>query len=675
MTPMMESVTPGLTPTADRRALMRIDLWGACALIAAALMVVTFFAPLWHMTLLAPQYPNDLVLTAYGTTMEGDLQEINSLNHYAGVKAIEPENVFELKAFPFLLFGFVAVIVASAVVRRRWLRGAVVFGAWGFPIGLLLDLQYWLYNYGHDLIDGAPLNPGPFTPKVIGRTKVVNFHSECMVSWGFWLMVAAALLVTVGPLAVRFLRDSWSNTGSPRKATTVAAVVIAVLMAARPGATGTAHAATDGGDLNAMIAAASPGSTLKVPAGTYRGQVTIDKTIALEGVGWPVIDGERAGDVIRITAGGVTIRGFVIQGSAREVSDEPAGIRVLGDHAVIEGNRVRDVLYGISLHDSDGHVVRGNNVQSILEFAAERRGHALYLYYTNDNVLADNDISYAKDGVFINFSRNNLVENNRVTNLRYGIHFMYADENRMLNNVFRDNLTGGSIMYSKDLYFEGNEFSHNRSIASGYGLLFKDVDNIELNRNLIHHNRLGLTMEGAPLTPGTYLRIHDNLIGYNDVALFLSTTVGGEFSGNTFTGNLRQVDTKGGSLEHHNKWQIEGRGNYWDDYRGYDANGDGRGDIEYRYRSAFGELIQRDESLKAYSFTPAQSAVDLAAKWFPAYKYAPTVIDSAPLMRPTAKLPAGGSAGKPLTIAILAVLALIPIAGFRYASQGLRRQW
>jgi len=664
---MTDTRVPAVTMAAKGH--FRLDLWGALALIGAVLLVATYFTPLWHMTLIAPQYPNDLVLTAYGTTMKGDLLEINSLNHYAGVRAIEPDSVLELKAFPFLLFGFVAAIVAAALVRRRWLRAGVILVAWGFPLGLLLDLQYWLYTYGHDLNEEAPLYPGPFTPKVLGRTKVVNFHSECMVSTGFWLMVAAALLVTIGPAVLRFLRASWSNTGTTKTAAGAAAA-IALLLAARPGAVPAVHAS---GDLAAMIAAAEPGSTVTVPAGTYQGPVIIDKSITLEGTGWPVIDGGRKGDVVKIAAEGVTLRGFVIQGSAREVSDEPTGIRVNGDHAVIEGNRLRDVLYGITLQESDGHTVRFNDVQSVLEFPAERRGHALYLYYTNDNILSDNMISFAKDGVFINFSHHNEIERNLVTDLRYGIHFMYADDNRMIDNRFWNNLTGGSIMYSKDLYFEGNEFSHNRSIASGYGVLFKDVDNVELVNNQIHHNRLGLTMEGAPITPGAFVRLRDNLIGYNDIALFLSTTVGAEFSGNTFTGNLRQVDTKGGSLEHHNKWQVDGRGNYWDDYRGYDANGDGTGDIEYRYRSAFSELVQRDESLKAYSFTPAQTAVDLAARWFPAYKYAPTVVDRAPLMKPTVRLASPSESSSLVVVLALLALTAIPAAGLGYARIGFGR--
>ncbi len=666
--PLVTTVTAGHLKVAD-------PLWTVSALLAAGLLVTAYFLPLWQMTLLAPQYPNDLHLTAYGTRMVGDLQEINTLNHYAGVKQIVPGDVIELTLFPFLLFGLVGFVVLAAFSRRRILRLAATAAVWAFPLGFLLDLQYWLYNFGHDLNKEAPLYPGPFTPKVLGRTKVVNFHSECMVSYGFWLVVAAAIIMLLGPKTVRFLRDSWSNTGTERKTALVAAIVAIVSGFAFRPAPPLAHA-EGAGSLAALIAAAEPGSVVTVPGGHYNEQITIDKPLTLQGQDWPVIDGGRRGDVIRITADDVTLRGFVIQGSGREVSDEPTGIRLLGDRATIDGNRVQDVLYGITLHESDGHRVRGNTISSILEFSAERRGHALYLYYTFDNVFENNTISFAKDGIFVNFSARNLFQGNRVTHLRYGIHFMYADQSRMIANVFKDNLTGASIMYSSDLYFERNEFANSRSVASGYGILFKDVNGVEMVGNLIHHNQIGMTMEGSPLKPESFVRLRDNLIGFNGLALFLSTTVAAEFSGNSFVGNLRQIETKGGSLEHHNTWSIEGRGNYWDDYRGYDANGDGTGDIPYQYRAAYGELVNKDEALRAFSYTPAEMAIDLAARWFPVYLNPPTAVDNSPLMRPTIKLPSSGeNNSRVLALLVVGALVLVPLATFRFGASSLRRAW
>jgi nitrous oxidase accessory protein len=648
-------------------------LWVGCVALAIVLMVVSYFVPLWHMRLLAPQYPAGLELTAYGNRMEGDLQEINALNHYVGVKPIEPDSVFELKLFPSALWGTVAILIASALLmrpgRKRWLVAALL---WAFPIGLLIDLQFWLYNYGHDRDPTAPYRIPDFTTKVLGTTHVVNFTSETMVAAGFFTMVAAALLVTVGPQTVRFLRNTWQNTGTP----TAAAAVIGTLLLAGVAASGQpSEASAQQPSIASLIAAASPGDTVIVPPGTYREQLVIDKQVTLLGEGRPVIDGGGTGDVVVITADGVTIRGFVIEGSGTNVSDEPTAVRLRGNNAVVEDNIIRNVLYGVTLIESEGHTVKNNRISSIDEFSSERRGHGIYLYSTKDNRIEDNLITRTKDGIFLGFAEFNSIERNTVTDVRYGIHYMYADDNVFMDNSFTHSTAGGALMYSRRLRFERNEFGYNRSEASGYGLLFKDVDDVVMIDNRIHHNRLGITMEGAPHTPGSFVEITDNLIGFNQVAIELTSTTGAVFSGNTFVGNLGQVEGRGGDIQKANKWALAGRGNYWDDYRGYDADGDGIGDLEYRYEGAFDDLIQENQSIRAYRFSPAQTALDLGAKWFPVYEPKTRVVDPHPLMSPTMSLAGTGSSGPAVLYVALLALVAVPVAVFASAARGRRGGW
>jgi nitrous oxidase accessory protein len=209
---------------------------------------------------------------------------------------------------------------------------------------------------------------------------------------------------------------------------------------------------------------------------------------------------------------------------------------------------------------------------------------------------------------------------------------MYANHNSFIDNVFTSNMAGGAIMFSRGIVFHGNEFAHNRSTASGYGLLFKDVDDVEMVDNQVHHNRIGITLEGAPLTPGASVRLRSNFVGYNDTALQLATTTGAVLAGNAFTGNLEQVTITGGSVEHRNTWVEDGRGNYWDEYAGYDADGNGVGDLPYRYEGALDELVRRNEWVRLYSFTPAHSALELAGRWFPGFRPPPRVVDPAPLL-------------------------------------------
>ncbi|MCK9485153.1 MAG: nitrous oxide reductase family maturation protein NosD [Dehalococcoidia bacterium] len=652
----------------------RIDrVWGVCAVLAALAVLAAAFRPLWRMELLAPQYPGGLHLYAYGTHMEGDLSEINTLNHYVGIRPIDPDTLLELKAFPFVIAGLVLLLLAGAVwarsTRVRLLLAAAVVSV---PLGMLVDLQWWLYQYGHDLAPSAPIRLEPFTPKVLGTTTVVNFHTETMVDSGFWMLVGAALLLAAGPRVVRFVRESWSNTG----AAAVAVLLVTGAALALPSATAAASPALAAADLNEAIAAAVEGSTLAVPAGTYVGTVVVDKPLTLVADGTVVLDGAGMGDVVQVTADGVTLRGFTVRNSARNVSDEPTGIRLSGNHATVEGNRVEDVLYGISLLSSGGHVVRDNYVSSMADLAPERRGHALYLWYSTDNLIEGNTITLAKDGIFAGFARNTRIHDNVVTHVRYGLHTMYAQDLHASGNVFRQNIAGASLMYSQRLTVVDNEFSGNRSLASGYGLLLKDMDDVLLQGNRIHGNRLGMTMEGAPRTPGTFVTVQGNLIASNQIAVELFTTTDVSFLGNSFIGNLQQVESRGGNLEHRNRWSVEGRGNYWDDYQGFDADGDGIGDLAYRYEGTYDELVQRSPAVRAYSFTPARSALDLAARWFPVYRVTPRVVDEHPLMSPTITL----ASGTPRTFEVIPALVSLALTAaalsvFVAAKRTMGRQW
>lgn len=191
--------------------------WAVCGLTAALLLLVASFLPVWTMTLKAPQYPAGLNVTAYGTRMQGDLPEVNALNHYIGISAIEPADVLEFKLFPFAMGAFIVLVVAGALfLRNRRLRVALMVAVWAVPVAMLVDMQWWLYNYGHNINPTAPLKIPEFTPKVLGSTTVMNFSSETMVASGFWVMIAAGALITVGPWLIRFLWESWNNTGDER---------------------------------------------------------------------------------------------------------------------------------------------------------------------------------------------------------------------------------------------------------------------------------------------------------------------------------------------------------------------------------------------------------------------------------------------------------------------------
>ena len=81
--------------------------------------------------------------------------------------------------------------------------------------------------------------------------------------------------------------------------------------------------------------------------------------------------------------------------------------------------------------------------------------------------------------------------------------------------------------------------------------------------------------------------LKNNRLAFNGVAISLnSDLVGYEISHNAFEGNISNISVGGAGSADRNVW----RGNYWDDYKGFDRNGDGIGDTPYELH-AFADRI------------------------------------------------------------------------------------
>src|SRR5262249_9170560 len=122
--------------------------------LAALVLLPVFFLPvlpIWVMRLRAPQYPEGLSLTLYSNTIRGDLDRINTLNHYVGMKAITPADFHEFSYLPQLLTLFGVMALLAALLNRRWIAivGWLAFTA--FAIYMFRDYVLWLWRYGHDL--------------------------------------------------------------------------------------------------------------------------------------------------------------------------------------------------------------------------------------------------------------------------------------------------------------------------------------------------------------------------------------------------------------------------------------------------------------------------------------------------------------------------------------------
>jgi nitrous oxidase accessory protein len=425
-------------------------------------------------------------------------------------------------------------------------------------------------------------------------------------------------------------------------------------------------------DLRARVAEARPGATLRIPAGTYPGPVIIDKPLSLLADPGAILEGRGDGDVLVVSAPDVTVRGFTIRRTGIDLDRENAAVTVSAPRARIEDNRIEDALFGISLRDAHGAVLRGNTIVGKLDLDVARRGDAIKLWNCNDAVIQDNHIRDARDLVMW-YSKNLVVRGNRVERCRYGVHFMYAGNATVDDNVLRHNSVGIFLMYGQNLTLRRNVLAHNRG-PSGYGLGLKDVDGVEAQDNVMSDNRVGLHVDNSPTRFDLTHTFRRNVFAHNDVALGLLPNVrANRFAENTFHDNIEQVGVFGGGDLKDNEFTVDGRGNYWSDYRGYDADRDGLGDVAYKSQSVFENLVDRDPRMRLFLFSPAQQAVDLASRAFPIVKPRLRATDSAPLMDPArpalkaaaAPAAAGGAPALAAAAGLLACGALVVAAGRR----------
>jgi nitrous oxidase accessory protein len=377
--------------------------------------------------------------------------------------------------------------------------------------------------------------------------------------------------------------------------------------------------------ISQAIAAASNGDAIRVEAGNYTENIVLDKSLILEGSGKPVLSGTGKGSVITITADGCAVRGFRVEKSGGDLQGEDSGILLKSNGNTVEDNELKDILYGIYLLHSAGNFIRRNTVTGRAELESGERGAGLHLWNSPNNVLEENVISYARDGMYIQSSANNRIHRNRVFNLRYGLHYMNSDDNSFEDNWFYDNVAGAAIMYSQNIELRRNFFVRNRGFSS-FGILYQDCRRCVTEENLILNNATGVFLEG--LKNSVFRR---NTIAENDVAMqIFASSEANTFVQNNFIDNLSplQLVGKGSST----RWHTNDGGNYWSDYDGYDLDGDGIGDAPYKIQNIFEYLEGNFPRLRVYLNSPAAQSVVVAERSFPILKGSEE-FDPKPLMR------------------------------------------
>ncbi len=611
--------------------------------VAALVLLPVFFLPVlpvWTMKLWAPQYPEGLTLTIYANTIRGDLEKINTLNHYVGMHAIRPNEFREFSYMPQILTFFGVMALLAALINRRWLALLGWLGFTGFAIYMFRDYAIWLWHYGHDLDPRAAIKLGEFTPPLIGFQKMANFRVWSLPGPGTILLGLAWLL---GPI-VFYLehRDArqagiGSAPGSTQRDAKNGAKLVAMLLATLtlgPTAPRSAVAMTwvvppRAGAAASVVAAARPGDIVRLESGIHAGPLRIDRAITLCGDRGAVLDGGGRGTVLEITADRVRVEDITIQGSGDRAITVDAGIRVVRARGVaLRRVTTRDVLYGAYAERSDSLVVEGSRLTGrVRPLDGTGSGNGVHLWYSHDARLLDTTVERFADGVYLSFAHRTLVARSRLQdNGRYGLHTMYCQESRLSENLFTRNVAGCAIMFSNGLRVTSNGFLHNRGPRT-YGLLLRDCSAGEFTGNTLADNTIAVFMDNSNRN-----RIRENLFQDNGWALLLfSSCARNEVARNVFLNNdypvaldMRRSD---------NRFDDGVLGNFWSENAPYDLDADGVSDVPYSPVSAFAFLSKQYPDLSVLAKSPAVTAITVAERVFPALRPS-EIVDNRPLVSP-----------------------------------------
>lgn len=176
---------------------------------AAVILIGALFLPIWKIELSAPQYPEGLALKIYANKLAGNVDVINGLNHYIGMKTLHTDDFIEFKILPYIIGSFVVLGLLVAFFNKKKLYYAYIATFILFGIVSMIDFYRWNYNYGHNLDPNAAIRvPGmAYQPPLIGYKQLLNFGAYSIPEKGGWMFIGAGVLLLVAYLLI--LKPKW----------------------------------------------------------------------------------------------------------------------------------------------------------------------------------------------------------------------------------------------------------------------------------------------------------------------------------------------------------------------------------------------------------------------------------------------------------------------------------
>ncbi|MFI8466222.1 nitrous oxide reductase family maturation protein NosD [Stutzerimonas stutzeri] len=377
----------------------------------------------------------------------------------------------------------------------------------------------------------------------------------------------------------------------------------------------------------------------RLPAGEYQGQFTIEQPMQLRCEPGATIQSQGQGSSLLISAPDVVVDGCTLRdwGSDLTAMDSAVFVLPAARRALIRNNRMQGPGFGVFVDGAADVQVIGNEIVGEVDIRSQDRGNGIHLFAVNGARIVGNRVRDVRDGIYIDTSNGNHLEANVLEDLRYGVHYMFANDNSVIDNVTRRTRTGYALMQSRKLIVTGNRSEQDQN----YGILMNYITYSTITGNYVSDVQRGDTGGDSMISggEGKALFIYNSLFNtiennhFEKSSLGIHLTAGSEdnrIAGNAFVGNQQQVKYVATRTQ---EWSVDGRGNYWSDYLGWDRNDDGLGDVAYEPNDNVDRLLWLYPQVRLLMNSPSIEVLRWVQRAFPVVK-SPGVQDSHPLMKP-----------------------------------------
>lgn len=334
------------------------------------------------------------------------------------------------------------------------------------------------------------------------------------------------------------------------------------------------------------------------------------------------MSGSDEGDTIRVTSPDVTIEGMIVSDSGGSLLRQNAGIyiepgahRARVQHCFLSYN-----LFGLWIEKADDVQVLHNNITGKRDFDSAQRGNGVQLYNTKGARIIGNEISFVRDALYIDVSHHAVFQQNKLHHSRYGTHYMNSYYNLWEDNDTWDNRGGLALMEVREQTIRNNRAWNN----ADHGIMLRTLQDAVVENNIVMGNNRGLFVYDVE-----YTQLRGNVVADNLIGVHLSGSARNTWDDNDFIENHEQIKYVGTRDQ---RWGGS-TGNYWSNYRGWDRDHDGRGDIAYEANDMVDRLTWRYPSIRLLLASPAVQALRLVGQQFPVLRV-PSVVEPDPRMLP-----------------------------------------